>query len=597
MATISPTLNFEYRGIGTILKVNRLKVPLNQREYSWEETHIVDLFQDLANAITKKKSAYFLGTIVVSKSKDVPEVVDGQQRLATTTILLAAIRDYFLNKNESMLQTSVETDFLTTIDRDRKENVPRLTLNVDDNEYFKNRILSLPQSKERNSIKETKESHKRINLAAELAEKKVKDIVSAYSERNANDVLVDWLRFIEYNATVVLLTVPDEMNAFMMFETLNDRGLKTSQADLLKNYLFREAADERLDEAQQKWSSMISKLESLDVDDIIMTYLRHMTITQFGPTREKDVFDKIQKDVSGRAQAIEFLERLADYADSYNAILTPSHNKWNGYNNQMKEIVSVLKELRVQQIRPLMLAVAQNFSIIEAEKAFSSFIFWTVRFLIVGGMRGGQLEEAYGLRAHDVIKGKITTSKQLSDALLKVIPNDAEFEDAFSSARVSQHYLARYYLRAIEAYLRKESNDPELVPVQDTEVLNLEHILPQELGESWSHFDSDTASAYVKRLGNLTLMKSKPNSDFGNASFLVKRKEFENSNLLLNKQIYEMTDEKTIWTSDNIIDRQKKLASYAIKTWPLGTTKTKTTTPNPKQKSKTKKSQLNQTGK
>jgi len=87
----SPT--FDHFGISQVLKQNPLRLPLNQRDYSWEEEHVVELYEDLDQAIEVDKSNYFLGTIVI-KSATTPEVVDGQQRLASITILLAAFRDF-----------------------------------------------------------------------------------------------------------------------------------------------------------------------------------------------------------------------------------------------------------------------------------------------------------------------------------------------------------------------------------------------------------------------------------------------------------------------------------------------------------------------
>ena len=67
-------------------------MPLNQREYSWEEKQVTELFQDFSKALSSNKSSYFLGTIVLTQSGDeVPEIADGQQRLATATILLEGV--------------------------------------------------------------------------------------------------------------------------------------------------------------------------------------------------------------------------------------------------------------------------------------------------------------------------------------------------------------------------------------------------------------------------------------------------------------------------------------------------------------------------
>lgn len=563
-----PQPSFEYKGIGSILKAGRLKVPINQREYSWEDKQVNDLIQDFNGAI-RIKPTYFLGTIVLSKgSKQIPEVVDGQQRLATCSILLAAIRDYFESVNETATKTSIENDFLITFDREHKESVPKLSLNIDDNEYFRRRILSPTASSERQTVKGVRESHARIDSSANKAKALVAGIVRDNNPKNAGEILNEWINFIEDRVKVVLLTVPDELNAFMMFETLNDRGLKTSQADLVKNYLFQQAED-RIQEAQQKWARMVSILETLGIDEILMTYLRHFVVTQYGPTREKDIFQKIQDEVSGKTQSIVFLEKLTDYAESYAALLNPAHAKWNPYSAKVRDEISVLLTLKVQQIRPLMLAVAQNFARDETEKAFRSFIFWTVRFLISGGMSGGQLDEAYGLKANDVVAKKISASTDLAQSLRDVIPTDGDFEAAFTTARVSQHYLARYYLRAMEAQLRKETDRPELQPVVDTDILSLEHILPEEPMDKWPHFDDETAAAYAKRLGNMTLLRTKPNNDFGSAQFQTKRAELLKSELFLNKFICEITDEKSEWKVEDINKRQKWLAGVAVKTWPL----------------------------
>src|ERR1700758_3466094 len=99
MPSSAGTIEFAHKGIGSMLAHSRLTVPLNQREYAWEEEQVTALLQDFANA-RAKNSTYFLGTIVLTHGKELPEVSDGQQRLATTTILLAAIRDYFFSKRD-----------------------------------------------------------------------------------------------------------------------------------------------------------------------------------------------------------------------------------------------------------------------------------------------------------------------------------------------------------------------------------------------------------------------------------------------------------------------------------------------------------------
>jgi uncharacterized protein with ParB-like and HNH nuclease domain len=317
-------------GIGEALKFNRLIVPPNQREYAWEEEHVLDLFQDFATAIDGDKPSYFLGTVVLTQGENgQPEVSDGQQRLATSTILLAAIRDHFTTQGDDELANSIEQDFLFSFDREAREKLPKLTLNIDDREYFRNTILTRPGKPERDEPAK-KDSHRKIAAAAKVIAKKIKEMLKPFNPSLRTDVMNKWTSFIEKRAQVILLNVPDDINAYVMFETLNGRGLRTSQADLLKNYLFQKAGSNKLMDAQQKWAAMVGALELQAEDDITVTYLRHLLQTLHGPTREREVLDKVKNEISSQTKAISFLGQLSDGANDYVALSNPSHPKWRG---------------------------------------------------------------------------------------------------------------------------------------------------------------------------------------------------------------------------------------------------------------------------
>ncbi|TSD00614.1 MAG: hypothetical protein Greene101449_86 [Candidatus Peregrinibacteria bacterium Greene1014_49] len=556
--------SFDHFGVAQVLKQHPLKLPLNQREYSWEEEHVNELFDDLEHAIELGKANYFLGTIVV-KAGSPPEVVDGQQRLATVTILLAAFRDYLTGegKGMEMIYLDIEQKFLSDIDREERERIPRLTLNVDDNEFFKKRILSSPRSADR-GIAPTRASHKRIVIAADLAKGKVAAMTQGQTEKNKIRRINVWLDYLEKNATVILVTTPDDLNAYVMFETLNDRGLKTSQADLLKNFLFGES-DDRLSEAQQKWSAMVASLEILDSEDVVMLYLRHVTSALYGATREKEIFEKIKQMVTGKNRTLEFLDALERYAEDYSAMLTPSHIKWTSYDQSIRFEIETLAELPSGLIRPLMLAVAHHFSKAEALKAFRLFISWTVRFLIVGGGRSGALETAYSSAAKSIVDGKIKSAVDLQKSLVAILPKDKQFEESFALARVSKSKLARHYLRALEAFERRDSN-PEVAPVKNTDIVNLEHILPQSPGTNWPGIDTETAEAYSSRIGNLVLLGTIPNGYVGNEAFAQKKKVYTSCPIQLTKKVGEKNKS---WGVKEINVRQAELAKLAVKTWPI----------------------------
>ena len=382
-------IEFDMLGIGTVLKRNRLVVPLNQREYSWEERHVEELFQDLADAISSSKQAYFLGAIVLTIGNEGNlEIADGQQRLATTTILLAAIRDYYYRRQDEDMVRDLN-DFLHTFVRETRENNPRLRLNVTDHEFFTRRVLKVPDDDLRENVSPTQPSHELLASAAVIAEQHVENILSPHSESAKNEHLNRWLDFIEGSAQVITLKVPDDMNAYVMFETLNDRGLRVSQSDLVKNYLFSEAAS-RITEAQDRWSSMNGALEVLDDDGATIDFLRHLLISIYGPVREKDVLERVRGNVHGRASAIEFLDALSSAAGDYVALQTPTNMKWSSDTIRMRKLIDDLLLLRVTPLRPLMLSVIRNFGPGETEVAFRRFVSWSVRWLIAGGARSRQ---------------------------------------------------------------------------------------------------------------------------------------------------------------------------------------------------------------
>src|SRR6185437_6895545 len=139
----SADLKIDHKGIGALLHEGRLQVPFNQRSYAWREKHVRNLLQDLDQEIERADgSEYFLGTIVlIQKGSEPPTIVDGQQRLATVSILLARIRDHLIRLNRLGSAQSIEESFLTNIDRKTELRVSRLQLNLEDNAFYLDKIL------------------------------------------------------------------------------------------------------------------------------------------------------------------------------------------------------------------------------------------------------------------------------------------------------------------------------------------------------------------------------------------------------------------------------------------------------------------------
>ena len=551
-------IGFSQLGLASILKQNQLVVPPNQREYSWTTKEVGTLFHDFARALLEGDKTYFLGTIVtIPREHGVLEVVDGQQRLATTAILLSEIRNYLADKEE-IIATSIDSEFLNVIDRSSRARVPRLKLNLDDNDYFSARLTKIDPPP-----KATKPSHVLIDKAFAEARSQVDRIVSVHDLKDHGDVLNRWITFMESSALAVLLRVPNDADAYQMFETLNDRGLRTSQSDLVKNHLFGRSS-ERIQEVQQKWAYMRGALETIEDNDITITFLRHALTVMHGFIRETQVYSTVQRLATAPQPVVTLAGRLEALANSYVSTYNSDHEKWNGYSHGTRKAIDVLNMFDVAPIRPLMLAIAQSFAIKETERAFRFCVSLAVRLVIAGGTRTGSVEEGIAAAAHGIFVESCKTTAELKTALTSITPTDRAFASAFESATVSKKKSARYYLRSMELTSKNEK-EPWHIPNDDGNAINLEHVLPEKPEGNWPQFTEDEVKLYYRRIGNLCLMRGTDNSTMKSDPFDVKRPYFQEAEFQLTKQV----GERTVWTSSEIVERQKALTSVAVRTWPI----------------------------
>jgi len=562
-------IGFDAYGIATALKRNRLRVPANQRSYAWEADHVKVLFEDLSAAFRNSKSPYFLGTIVLTRgADDALEVADGQQRLATTSILISAVRDYLHQRDQHGKDTAAKysSDYLLEYDPLTADSVPKLRLNAEDNEFFLRAILSTPDSPDRKGAasKPKWSSNERLRDAYELASEFVEKLIAPQGEKERIRLLVELVQFLEERVAVIVIKTTGQMDAYKMFQTLNDRGLKASQLDILKNFLFSQAAG-RTAEVQPRWLSMVSKIESHD-EELLLDYVRHFWISRTGPTREPELADRIMTVVSGERQALQVVMDLDTSASDYLALLTslqaPNFAQYGPESRN--EVYTVAALLRIEQIRPLMLAVLQNFEVAEARRAFSMFVSWSVRFLIAGGGGGGVLDRNYGLRAHEVTKKEITTAKHLAKAMEGIIPSDTVFRGAFERHKVTKAALARYYLRCLE-HAKRNDEFPHLAEFEAPESqANLEHIMPETAEAAW-RVPRELVDANYKRLGNMCLLGAKQNVAAGNLPFLEKRHLYKESPYLLAQDVALVET----WGPAEIEGRQVELAKLAPIVWPI----------------------------
>ncbi len=544
-------ISFQSDGIGHFLSDNFLKVPLYQRSFAWEIENIKELFDDIANSYPDE---YFIGTIVVTDKGDYLEIVDGQQRLVTISLFFIAVRDFLKEIKEKEKAIAIEGEFIlkqSYRDEDKKQ---RLTLNDVDNEFY---VRNLVMSED---VAPSRASHERLKKAYKF----LREYVSNKHKSENIGGLLDLVDFIKDKLVIIIVTVSDDVNAFTVFETLNDRGLILSQTDLIKNYLFNRAGD-RIQEAKDKWTRFTGAIESGAGEEEILNYIRYYWSSKYGLTREKELYKNIKGKIKNKNQAVTLLSNLEKNSETYLAILNPHHTFWDNFPNECRVYMGELLELRLTQNRPLLIALFDIWKNEkeEVKKALKIIVSWSVRNLIIGAIGSGTLEKKFSEIAKLISNGEITTVRELLDHTKDVIPTDEQFQKSFEIASVSKSYLARYYLRKLEQAYRSTS---ELKPIEDPEKLNLEHVLPvhpSNLQRDWPYFNEDLHKTYYRRIGNLTLLDKKMNSMIKNGSFNEKKKIYKQSEILITQKLAEYTK----WSDYEIDSRQKDFAKKAVEIW------------------------------
>jgi hypothetical protein len=554
------TLETNVEGIGHLLSDRLLAIPDYQRSYSWERDEIDELWTDLEHAIAQDVSEYFLGSVVTTQVAEGErhQVIDGQQRLASVSLMYASLRDIFSSRSDVRAQ-EIEHELLGKPDILTRVQEPRLVLNADDNNVF--RELTLAKAQDRN-LNPTLESHRRLVAAFDFFHGK---FVALIGDRGPDDwqaPLLSWYAFVYDKARVIEVSVADEARAFVIFETLNDRGLDLSTSDLLKNHLFGTAGD-RLEEAKSRWQRAMAAFAPRDTELDADVFLRHYWASEKGVVRVKALYTQMKPTISDPDTAVAFADELAHASPLWASMYDRDSDQWKGYNAGALTALDTLRNLKVEQCRPLLLAALRNLTKEEISKLLTLVVAWSIRWFVAGGGGGGVVERLYAETALKVTKGELVSADNVAEAVAGQVPSDERFREAFKILTVRRGWLARYYLAVLERAQRGDP-EPELVPNTDVEEVNLEHVLPQNpTGNEWPAFTPEEAQNMRLMLGNQALLRKSHNEKIGNQSFTAKKPILAASDLVLTRQIGQQPD----WTPQAIRDRQEQLANLAVTVW------------------------------
>ncbi len=289
-------------------------VPLYQREYSWSENEIDDLFQDLSDFVESKQSYYFLGQVIVADCETSERfyIVDGQQRTTSVLILLAAISNQM--KTISGLKEDKELNFLFNelqllLKYAKKDGLsPRVKVADDGNDMV---IALIDESKKPNEEEEWSNT--------------CENLVNAYDflAERLNGVCKDTASLVEfYNKVVegvifVRLEVDSEEEAIGIYERTNNRGLELDSADLIKNTTFSKLKKNDFDRAASLWSKASLTLKECNSDRLrkMQFLLRAMLVAETGdPISSRRLREGWSVRLRNSSEALCFLESLPDKA-------------------------------------------------------------------------------------------------------------------------------------------------------------------------------------------------------------------------------------------------------------------------------------------
>ncbi len=559
--TEAGTIESDLLSVGTVLKADaRYSVPLHQRDFAWTLEEVDQMWNDIISAMESNRQDYFLGAIVVQDNKEdkIRTIIDGQQRLASLTMIFSAIRAICLANSDSERATFITTNYLGIIDFDTLETRARLTLNENNERDFQKLVVDDCSNEEvYDHARDRRKSKSNANLAK--AVKYFRDAVAKKSnaELHYDKFLRELTKFISDRVRVILVRVPDASDAYLIFETLNDRGLDLSMSDLLKNYIFASARDQ-IKTVQKQWNDIVVRIE----DENLTQFLRHYWLSKYGVVRERDLYKAMKGKFQTKPQVLDLMNELVDAADKYAAISNVDHQIWKGLKvnkTALRKDLEALQIFSLSQFRPLMLAGLSKLNSKEIPKLVRLIVILSIRYNIVGALGTGNIERAYSHAALAVRDSSANTAAKIFDKLRSaypsVYPDDKRFKDDFSKLQCNKPKLARYILRCLV---------DEAVHEDEAKV-NLEHIMPQKQNSNWAKAaaDEEEYSSHVHRVGNLTLLEASVNSAAGNASFDDKKKAFSQSSIAMTRNL----SKKSSWNISEIHHRQIQLSEKANRVW------------------------------
>jgi uncharacterized protein with ParB-like and HNH nuclease domain len=525
-------------------------VPLFQRPYSWAEKQWKTLWNDVCEqADHGDERPHFLGSIVTAPAKSVPQgvgkylLIDGQQRLTTTQVLLAALRDTAGENGHDKLREKINGKFLLNSFEEEDEQ-----------------LKVLPTQDDRPAFRAIIRGHKPPSSRLTDAYRNFHGKLAHF--KNDAERLERLLNAITDRLSLVSISCDEQDNPHLIFESLNAKGEKLTPADLIRNFLLmRVHVKDQERVFMQHWLPIQQVL-----GDNLTEFVRHYLMKEGKILTEADVYfelkDRLINANPGAAES--FLSDLHRHGLLYARFIDPPPMA----DADVDAALSRLRRLESTVAYPLLLRV---FDAMEQGKLTREQVIQTLRvlesFLIrrsVCGMPSNQLRRMLP-PVFDAVGG---ASNSFIDRLRAELggnrcPSDAAFAAALPVQPLYANAKKNARLRVILERLEESFGHKEPASLTDAQI---EHVMPQTLTSDWERElgaeGGEQWARLLHTLGNLTFTGY--NADMSNRPYAEKRGALTRSHFELNR--YFARAER--WTADEIEARGRLLTERALVIWP-----------------------------
>ncbi len=534
----------------------KYKVPRFQRDYSWEQEQWEDLWTDIENV--EEEVHHYMGYIVLQKrGKDTFEVIDGQQRLITLSIIVLAVMKH--------LQDLIDSD------NEPEENKQRLAVFHERFIGAKNPVTLRAENKltlNRNNHRHFRELCSNMKTINELHLNKTNNLLNQvfdfYDKKiscKTGRTLAEFVEKVTSRMIFTKIITQDNINAYKVFETLNARGVQLSTPDLLKNHIFStlasndDVSDEHLNLLDEDWSIIIGQLGESNFTD----FVRYHYNMQNAFVQKKLLFKSIKQTVNTPKLASEYLNSLKKYATIYSALSNPFDEWWKKQEGDYSSAKHYLEGLKLFGIKQPMQILMIAFTHFEAKEFISilKYIYvLSIRYNIICRNSPNEQEKKYNQIAIKISKKTHKRASHIKNSteFKNLYQNDDEFKNKFEYYKMPSRSSAkkiRFLLTDIENSFGRELN------YLDT---SLEHVCPYNPDQNWQDEFGEGINDIVDRLGNLVLLEK---DELKRASFIDKKKAYLKTSFRLAKKVAEYET----WDLATLNAYQFWLAEQAAKTW------------------------------